>query len=96
MYGRIQELDAEVLAISVDNLSGAEDVVNAIGIPFPVLYDVSRQVPRTYGVYNLLGDNLAAPATFIVDRDGEIVWKYVAGSKGDRPSVSTILSRLGG
>ena len=85
-----------MLAISVDNLSGAEDVVNTIGIPFPVLYDVSRQVPRTYGVYNLLGDNLAAPATFIIGEDGEIVWKYVAGAKGDRPPVSTILSMLGG
>ena len=85
-----------MLAISVDNLSGAESIVSSVGIPFPVLYDVSTDVPRAYGVYNRLRDGLATPATFIVDQDGAITYKFVAGGIGDRPSVSTILSRLGG
>ena len=87
-------MNAEVLAISVDNLEGVAPVVEQRGIPFPVLYDTSTQVPRTYGVYNLLGDGLAAPATFIVNTDGVITWKYVANEKGDRPSVSRILGQL--
>ena len=85
-----------MLAISVDNLSGAEDVVGKLGIPFPVLYDTSTEVPRAYGVFNRLNDGLATPSTFVIDLDGAIRWKYVARSIGERPSVAEILNRLGG
>ena len=82
------------MAISVDDLAGADNVVQRIGIPFHVLYDPSREVPMSYMVYNLLNDRLATPSTFIVDRDGVIRWKYVGRSIGDRPSTSTILREL--
>ena len=94
MYEEIQGLDAEVLAISVDDLSGATKVVQELNIPFPILYDPSREVPRLYGVYGLLGDKLATPSTFVVDREGVIRWKYVAGSVSDRPPSSQVLDQL--
>ncbi len=94
VYDRITELDAEVLAISVDDLSGASDVVETLGLPFPVLYDPSKEVPQTYMVYDLLKDGLATPSTFIVDREGVIRWKYVGRLKGDRPNTSEILAEL--
>ena len=94
MYEDIQAADAEVLAISVDNLAGAERVVSQIGIPFPILYDPSKQVPGDYGVFNLLNDNLATPSTFILDKEGVIRYKYVASGIGDRPRVSQILQEL--
>ncbi len=87
-------MNAEVLAVSVDDLRGAERVAEALGIPFPVLYDPSRGVPRAYMVYDLLGDGLSAPATFVVDRAGVIRWKYVGRRIGDRPSTSEILAQL--
>ena len=59
VYPDIQALNAEVVAISVDDLAGASDIVGKVGIPFPVLYDPSQQVPETYKVFNLLGDNVA-------------------------------------
>lgn len=83
-----------MLAISVDNLDAAGQVVEELGIPFPVLYDTSRNVPRLYMVYNLLGDKLAAPATFILDKDGVIAWKYVGQVIGDRASTDDIISQL--
>ena len=94
MYEEIQGLDAEVLAISVDDLSGATKVVQELNIPFPILYDPSREVPRLYGVFGLLGDKLATPSTFVVDREGVIRWKYVAGSVTDRPPSSQVLDQL--
>ena len=94
MYEEIQGLDAEVLAISVDDLSGATKVVQDLNIPFPILYDPSREVPRLYGVFGLLGDKLATPSTFVVDREGVIRWKYVAGSVSDRPPSSRVLDQL--
>ena len=84
-----------MLAISVDNLDAAGQIVMELGIPFPVLYDTSRNVPRAYMVYNLLDDKLAAPATFILDKDGVIRWKYVAQTIGDRASTDQIISPAG-
>ena len=83
-----------MLAISVDNLEEASEVVQMLGIPFPILYDPSTEAPQSYMVFNLLGDGLATPSTFILDKEGVITWKYVGRHIGDRPSVSTILGRL--
>ena len=83
-----------MLAISVDNLDAAGGLVQELGIPFPVLYDTSRVAPKAYMVYNLLDDKLAAPATFIIDSDGVIRWKYVAQTIGDRASTDQILAQL--
>ncbi len=85
-----------MLAISVDNLEEASEVVQMLGIPFPILYDPSTEAPQSYMVYNLLGDGLATPSTFVLDKEGVITWKYIARSIGDRPSVSTILTQLSG
>ena len=85
-----------MLAISVDNLKEASEVVQMLGIPFPILYDPSTEAPQSYMVFNLLGDGLATPSTFILDKEGVITWKYVGRRIGDRPSVSTILAQLSG
>ena len=85
MYEEIQGLDTEVLAVSVDDLSEAEKVVQEMNIPFPILYDPSREVPRLYGVYGLFGDELATPSTFVIDREGVLRWKYVGQRVGDQP-----------
>ncbi len=85
-----------MLAISVDNLEEASEVVQMLGIPFPILYDPSTEAPQSYKVFNLLGDGLATPSTFVLDKEGVITWKYIARSIGDRPSVSTILAQLSG
>ena len=83
-----------MLAISVDDLSDAGRVVRELGIPFPILYDPSTATPEAYKVYNLRGDGLSAPATFIVDRDGVITWKRVSTEISHRPSVDLILRQL--
>ena len=69
-------------------------VAKDLNIPFPILYDSLREVPRSYLVYDLLGDRLAAPSVFVVDRDGVIRWKYVGSSKSDRPATSEVLDQL--
>ena len=45
-------------------------------------------------VFNLLGDDLATPSTFVVDRDGMITWKHAANLIGDRPPTSIIIDQL--
>ena len=93
-YQEIKDLNAEVLAISVDDLSGAMSIAQNLNIPFPILYDPLRDVPRSYMVFDLLGDRLATPSVFIVDRDGVIRWKYIGRSISDRPDTSEVLEQL--
>ncbi len=83
-----------MLAISVDDLSNASGIVQDLNIPFPVLYDPSGTVPRSYEVFELLERNLAAPATFVLDKYGVIRWRYIASDIGDRPPVSLVLRQL--
>jgi alkyl hydroperoxide reductase subunit AhpC len=59
-----------------------------------MLADSEHRVAEAYGVYNLLGDGLAAPAVFIVEPDGQISWSYVGQHSGDRVAASTILEHL--
>lgn len=83
-----------MLAISTDDLSGAKAIVDRVGIPFPILYDSAADVVREYGVYDLLGDGLAAPSTFVIDTGGVVRWSHVGRRTSDRASAQEILDQL--
>ena len=57
----------------------------------PILSDVDRSVVTAYGVLNE-ADNIAKPATFVLDRDDVIRWKYVGQSPPDRPQLDVLLA----
>ena len=85
-----------MLAISTDDLSGAEAIAERLGISFPILYNPDAEVVMNYGVFNVLGDSpgLATPATFIIDRNGVIRWKYVAKRYADIPASDLVFQEL--
>ena len=61
---------------------------------YPMLADPGHRVAEAYDVYNLLGDQLAAPSVFIIDVNGHIVWSRVGQNSTDRPSAQMILEEL--
>ena len=87
-------MNAEVLAISVDDLSGATDIADRVGIPFPVLYDPDGTVPKAYMVYGLIESNRAAHSTFILDKNGVITWNHLGRTISDRIGPYSILQQL--
>ena len=93
-YGEIRDLDAEVLAISTDDLNDSKSLVESVGIEFPVLYNPEADVVRQYGVFNLLGDGLATTSTFIVDKSGRIRFMHIGEHIGDQASTSRIFDVL--
>ncbi len=93
-YESFEALDTEILAISVDRLDRAGYLVDRLGLAFPILYDPDAEVIRRYGVYNLLGDRLATPAVFIIDKAGRVRWRYVGRGYIDRPPASYIIDQL--
>jgi peroxiredoxin len=93
-YARFEEVNAEIVAISVEDISVGEHVSELLGLAYPVLSDPQHKVVNQYGIYNLLGDSLATPSVFIIDTEGVIRWVYVGQSSGDRPSNEMILEQL--
>lgn len=94
-YPQFQALDAEILAISIEDASKGQHLSELLDLQFPVIPDVERRAIDLYGVYNLLGDSLATPSVFVIDMQGVITWEYVGQSSGDRPSNDVILDQLG-
>jgi len=93
-YARFQELNTEILAISVQQPEIGQYVSELLDLQYPVLSDLEHQAVDAYGVYDLLGDSLAAPSVFVIDMDGVIRWVYVGESSGDRPSNEMIVEQL--
>jgi peroxiredoxin len=92
-YREFQALGAEVVALAVASPEAVEGVRASIDAPFPMLADPDHRAAEMYGVYNLLGDGLAAPAVFVL-KDGVIRWSYVGQNPADRPPVAEILAHL--
>jgi peroxiredoxin len=78
----------------MDELEQAQEMAQLTGAEFPLLADPQREAITPYGVYNLLGDGVAAPATFIIDGDGVVQWMHVGRDIADRPTPQALLQQL--
>ena len=93
-YSKIQDRGAEVIAVVVASLEAVEGLCESAQVPFPVVSDADHIVSEAYGVFNLLGDELAAPAVFIVDTERRIVWNQVGRPTRVAVPIATILDNL--
>jgi peroxiredoxin len=59
-------------------------------IPFPVLLDVELRAVDRLG----LRHDLSRPATYILDKAGDVRFSYVGKDLSDRPSVKALLKEL--
>lgn len=91
---KFQDRDTQVLAIAVQNQADAQNAVNSMGVTYPILADPEHSIAAAFGVYNLLGDNIATPSVFIIDKSGRIVWSYIGQNVNDRPHNQTILNNI--
>lgn len=84
--------ETELEAVKVDELTkrikGGE-IANE-SIPYPILLDINLQGVDQLGIRA----ELAKPATYIIDREGRVVFAYVGESIADRPTVDSILDQL--
>jgi peroxiredoxin Q/BCP len=91
---QFRQKNAEILAIAVQDQAGAQASASGTNLSYPILADPDHRVADAYGVYNLLGDSVATPAVFIVDKAGQIAWSYIGQNISDRPNNQTILENL--
>jgi mycoredoxin-dependent peroxiredoxin len=72
---RFDQLDAQVLGLSVDSVWSHKAYAEKMGIHYPLLADFNPRgaVAEKYGVY-LADKGITGRAISIIDRDGKLAW----------------------
>jgi peroxiredoxin len=91
-YDDFKSLGVEVLTISVDTEADAHATLDRLGVTFPVLYDSTKAVARSWEVFDLLNDGVAAPATYLFDGSGDLLAYHIGTDIADRPSTAEVYS----
>lgn len=94
--GRYNEVNAQVLGISVDSPFAQEAWANQNDIKFPLLSDYNREVTKAYGVeLDFLGMGIASKrAVFVLDGEGKVVHMEVTPTPLEIPDFEKVLAAL--
>jgi peroxiredoxin len=90
LYERLRAEGFAVLAISIDDAGAREKVesfVRDLSLDFPVLLDADQRVYRAYQAYGV-------PETFLVDRDGRVVERFIGPKSWDDPRYERAIRSL--
>jgi len=94
---RFEQLDAQVLGLSVDSVWSHKAFAEKMGIHYPLLADFQPRgaVADKFGVY-LADRGITGRAIAIVDRSGKVAWfkNYDIPTVPDLAEVSEVLTRL--
>ena len=90
---------AVLAGISVDSTGQNAAWIEQDGLNFPILSDSGADTIRAYGVVHRDGDpinggDIARPATFILDREGRVVWSQLPSNWRIRPRPEELLGEL--
>lgn len=94
---QFKDLEAEVLAISVDSPYVLKAFAEAEGLTFPLLSDFNKEVALKYGAFHedLFGlHGVAKRAAFVVDRDGIVRYRWVSDVPTNLPDMDAIKAAL--
>jgi peroxiredoxin len=92
--GMYEEVNAEVLGISVDSIFTLAKFKEEQSYNFPLLSDFNKEVSQAYGslydgfVFDMKG--VSKRSAFVIDREGVIRYAEVLESAGDVPNFEAI------
>jgi peroxiredoxin len=98
-----QEENTQILAVSVDAAEDLQRMVDRISAEdgeapeFPFLTDPGHRVIDRYGLFNPddpRGRQIAHPATFVVDKEGTVRWRFIEVDYRVRPGNDDVLAAL--
>jgi peroxiredoxin len=89
----------EILAVSVDPHDKAQQMRDKIadkaGQDFPLLSDLDHRVIDRYGLLNEKSSRIIPhPATYVLDRNGVVRWKFIEVDYKVRPSNEDVLKEV--
>ncbi len=92
-----QDLNADVMAISVDSPFAQEAWAEKENISIPILSDLNKEVAKAYDVLlpDLIGlGAVSARAAFVIDKEGTIKYSEETPTPKDLPSFDKIKETL--
>ncbi len=90
----------QLLAVSIDSREITNKFIQHLrerypgDFDFPFLEDKDHKVIDRYGIYNPDGRGWPHPATYVIDMQGIVRWKFVEVDYRVRPANEQILSEL--
>jgi len=90
----------QILAVSIDTHDESKMFVQKLQerfpgeFDFPLLEDKNHKVIDRYGIFNPDGKGWPHPATYVIDKQGLVRWKYIEVDYRKRPSNEQILQAL--
>ena len=88
-----EELDAQVLGISVDSPFAQEAMALKEGLNFPLLSDFNKDVSKDYGVLyeDFIGfKGVSKRSAFVISKDGEILFAWSSEDPKQLPDFEAI------
>ena len=96
--GDYEQLDAQVLAISVDSPFALGKFKEEQNLNFPLLSDFNKEASRAYGsLYDefVLGmKGVAKRSAFVIDKEGKIKYAEVLDDAGQLPDFNAVKETL--
>jgi thioredoxin-dependent peroxiredoxin len=94
-YEMVRELDAEVLAVSADNLESHEAFADRLGgVPFALASDETLEAAKAFDVVDDAGKR-SRRAIFVIDRGGKILQAERWFQPGNPSQYEAIFRALG-
>lgn len=91
---------AQILTISIDSHDDSKKFIQKLqerfpgDYDFPFLEDKNHKVIDRYGLLNPDGRGWPHPATYVIDKQGVVRWKFVETDYKKRPTNEQILQAL--
>ena len=90
----------QILAVSIDNHEDSKKFIKRLqerspgDYDFPFLEDKNHRVIDRYGILNPDGKGWPHPATFVIDSQSIVRWKFIEVNYRKRPTNEQILQAL--
>ena len=90
----------EILAVSIDSHDLSKKLIEKLQerspghYDFPFLEDRNHKVIDRYGLFNPDGKGWPHPATYVIDKQGIVRWKFVEVDYRKRPTNQQVLQAV--
>ena len=91
--------EVKFVSIATDRARPLKQLADKENYKFSIVADNDAKISKDYNVfgipvdYDMIKSELAIPSTYLIDRTGKIVWRYI-GTKTDRPKIQEILEAI--
>ena len=93
-YEDIKAQNTEIIAISTDSQALTGLTQQNLNITYLLLSDENKEAIDAYNVIDTSNMGIARPATYIIDQDGRVAWKFLDAKFDTRVSSDQILTEL--